>query len=268
MKSQPSIGLVVEGNATSSLVLRMPSLEEELGPVKARALRVARRLANFLRAGYGVNEYEELQPSRLILLRVPDAAAPRIVQELCASELVLKNVSFVLCESWLSATVMGDLQSRGAFTATLVPVRSQRKRWYVLEGQLTAVRQVRRFLERNDARAFELRPGTKPLYFAAQMLATDLPLSLLAAAQQALRKAGIAGNRLQELLEEMSVEMFRSFSNGARFTLSGARTDCPREIRTEYLARLRSDYPQVAALLDAQIKLASEPSVFKASAKG
>ncbi|MDQ2711542.1 MAG: DUF2520 domain-containing protein, partial [Acidobacteriota bacterium] len=246
-----------EGNATSSSFLRLPSLSEELGPVKAGALRVARRLTNFLRAGYPVRRYEELQPAGLIFLSIPDAIAPRIVEELCSSDLALKGISFVLCETWLNTNSLKPLHAKGAWTATVASVPSQYKSWFVVEGQLTAVRQVRKFLERNNARGFELRPGAKSLYFAAELLATSAPLQLLATAQQALRAAGISGNHVYDLLEEMSSEMFRAFSNGARPSVPATRTGCSPELSNEYFEQLRTNHPQIATLLDQQIQAAS-----------
>jgi len=253
MRSQQPLGLVVEGKATSSAVLKLRSLTEDLGPVKAGSLRVARRLSNYLRAGYAVNSYEDLQNLRMILLRVPDAAIPRIVDELCASEVVWKDVTVVLCETYKAATALISLEKRGACTATLLPVQSLRRSWFVIEGQAAAVRQLKRFLKRSDAGVFELRPGAKPLYFAAQLLATALPAQLLMSAQQSLRAAGISGNHLYDLLEEMSLEMLRSFANGVRYTFPGGRTGCSPDIWNEYFEYLRVQYPRLAAVLDQQV---------------
>lgn len=102
MKKLPQIGLVVEGNITHSAILRMPKLVEDLGPIKSATIRVARRVSNFLKAGHAVADYEELQSAQLILLRVPDEVVPRIVEEIFAADLILKDISFVLCESWLT----------------------------------------------------------------------------------------------------------------------------------------------------------------------
>ena len=253
MMSQRSVGLVIEGNATSSVVLRLPSMAEELGPIKAGMPRSARRSSNFLRAGYPVANYEDLQGTSMILLRLPDEALRRVVGELCASDLVFKNLSFVLCESCLSSTELAELNRRGAWTATVMPVETPRKTWFVVEGQLTAVRHVRRLLQRNNARVFELRPGTKPLYFAAQLLAGAAPLRLLAAAQQALRTSGISGNHLYDLLEEMVVEMFRNFSNGARGSRAWTKNGCLPETGKEYMKDLRTHHPQIAGVLDEEI---------------
>ncbi len=255
--SQRSVGLVIEGNATSSVMLRLPSMAEELGPIKAGMPRSARRSSNFLRAGYPVANYEDLQGTSMILLRLPDEALPRVVGELCSSELVFKNLCFVLCESCLCSTELAELNRRGAWTATVMPVETPRKTWFVVEGQLTAVRHVRRLLQKNDARVFELRPGTKSLYFAAQLLTGAAPLRLLASAQQALRMSGISGNHLYDLLEEMVVEMFRNFSNGVRGNRAWSKNGCLSETSEQYLENLRTHHPEIAGVLDEQIALAA-----------
>jgi predicted short-subunit dehydrogenase-like oxidoreductase (DUF2520 family) len=257
MKHQQLLGLVVEGNATASAILKLPSVLDELGPIKAGVPRVARRLSNFLRAGYPVTTYEELQDARMILLRVPDQTIGRTVNDLTASGLVLKDLAFVLCESCLSTSALAPLADGGAATASIAVVPASRKSWFVVEGQISAVRQIRRLLDRSNARAFELKPGTKPLYFAAQAFALVLPLQLMASAQQALRIAGIKGNHLHELLEEMSFEMFRAFSNGSRFTWPEGRMGCQADTVNYFLEVLRARHPQIAAVLEDQLRAAS-----------
>ncbi len=253
MKKRLPLGLVAEGNSTSSAILRLPTVGAELGPVKSVAVRVARRLSNFLKAGYAIATYEELQVARLILLRAPDIAVPRLIEELCGAELMFKDMSFVLCESWLSSDVLLPLAERGATVATAVSVPSSGEKWFVIEGQLSAVRQVRRFMERNNARAFEIRPGTKPLYFAAALLATALPLPLFFDAQQALRASGITGNQLYGLLDELAKDMFRSFVNGARITWGGPLTECSEETANSYLSLVQGSHPQIAETVAKQL---------------
>lgn len=249
MKRPLQAGLIVEGNSTNSTVLRLPKIPEELGPVKSRSLRVARRLSNLLKAGYPVANYEGLQAARLILLRVPDSAVPRIVEELCQSELVFKDLSFVLCESWLPANALEPLRACGASVATLVNVPNSRRAWFVVEGQLAAVRQMRRLIELNEARALELRPGTKQFYFAAMLLATTVPIPLFLAAQRALRGSGVSGNHLRTVLNEMAQSMFKGFSKGARGFSGGPLTECSDETAAAYFEALRRSDPQLADLV-------------------
>lgn len=249
MKKRLQAGLIVEGNSTNSTVLRLPKIHEELGPIKSRALRVARRLSNLLKAGYPVADYEGLQAARLVLVRVPDSAVPRIVDELCQSELIFRDLSFVLCETWLSAGVLEPLRARGASVATVLNLPNSGRKWFVVEGQLAAVRQMRRFLELNEARALELRSGTKPLYFAAVLLATTIPIPLFLAAQKALRGSGVSGNRLRTVLNELAQSMFKGFSKGARGFWGGPLNECSDATAREHFEALRRSDPQVADLL-------------------
>ncbi len=259
MKNLRPLGLLIEGNATSSVVLRLPSIPNDLGPIKAGAQRVARRLSNFLQAGYPVTTYAELKAARLIFVRAPDASLARIVDEISSEALPFKQMSFVLCESCLTSDSLAGLQALGASVASLMQVPTMRKSWFITEGSPSAIRQIRAFLQQNDARAFDLHSGGKSLYFAAQVFASVLPTALLASAQLALRRAGISGNYLHSLLEEMLLEMFRTFSNGARFNQQwAARLGCSEDTAASYLAQLSRELPEMAALLDRQLALAAE----------
>jgi hypothetical protein len=253
MKRPLQAGLIIEGSSTTSTVLRLPKIPEELGPIKSRNLQVARRLSNLLKAGYPVANYEALETARLILLRAPDCVVPRIVDELCQSELVFKDFSFVLCESWLSTDTLEPLRSRGASVATLVDVPSGDRTWFVVEGQLAAVRQMRRLIELNDARALELRPGTKHFYFAATLLATTVPMPLFLAAQRALRGSGVSGNHLRTVLNDMAQSMFKNFSKGARGFVGGPLSECSDETATSYFEALRRSDPQLADIVTQEL---------------
>jgi hypothetical protein len=255
MKQVLQVGLVVEGNSTRSTVLRLPKLAEEIGPVKAGLLRVARRISNFLRAGYAVAEYSELQSARLILLRVPDAMVSRIVSEISQSTLDLKEMVFVLCETWMCSEDLRLLEERGAQVASLVEAPGVRGAWYIVEGSPGATRQVKRLLEGCDARGLELRRGTKPLFFASCLFANVLALPLFLSAEEALRSAGIAGNNMYALLEEMGQGMMRDFANGARTPWGGPLAECSKETAAQYMKGLREKDGELADLLEDQLNL-------------
>ena len=258
MKKQWPIGLVVEGNITHSDVLRMPRLVEDLGPIKSATVRVARRVSNFLKAGHPVADYEELQSAQLVLIRAPDDAIPRVIQEIFAANLELKGMAFVLCESWLDLEALQSLRLRGASAASLLAVPSSRNSWFVVEGDSTAVRQTRRFIELSGARALELRAGGTPAYFAAELLATALPMPVLLAAQTALRSSGISGNNLSILLNEMVQSMFRDIMNGARGTWGGPLAECSEEVAGRHVAALRESDPQLAEVINYHLEWARQ----------
>ncbi len=258
MKKQWQVGLVVEGNITHSSVLRMPNLVEDLGPVKSATIRVARRVSNFLKAGRAIADYEELQSAQLILIRVPDEAVPRVIEEIFAADLVLKDLSFVLCESWLALETLAPLRLRGAAVATLLGVPCTDQDWFVIEGDSVAVRHSRRLLEMNGARALELKSGGTSHYFAANLLATALPLPILLAAQAALRDSGIAGNNVSILLNEMAQTMFRDLLNGGRAAWGGPLAQCSAEVAGNHVAALRKGDPLIADVIGYQLDWARE----------
>ena len=256
MKMPRQLGLIVEGNSTKSVILRYPGLADSIGPIKASALSVAHRVSNFIRAGNPISDYEDLGNCDLVLIRVPDASVPRIVDGLCASSLLMSGISFLLCESWLPSEVLSPLKARGASIATLLAVPAQSSEWFALEGQYTAVKRSKRLLNSVDASTVELRAGTKHLYFAASAFAETLPRALFAAAQRSLRRAGISGNHLYLLLEEMAQNMFRDITRGSRAGWTGPLLDCPEDVARDYLVRLQSTVPDMAQLLSEQLKLA------------
>ena len=183
MKKLP-IGLVIEGNSTASALLRLPAITSELGPIKSSGLQVATRVSNFLDGGYGVANYNELSSARTILIRIPDASVDRVISEICKAEMVWQEHAFVLCETWVPTEKLEPLQKLGAAIASLVSLPTGNEKTFVLEGDLAAVRQLRRVIERANVRSIELKQGTKHLLFAATLLCSAIPTPLLLMAQQ------------------------------------------------------------------------------------
>ena len=256
MRKQSQLGLVVEGSSISSSVLRLPKLAEELGPVKSASMREGRRLSNMLRAGYAVEDFADLQAASLILLYLPDNAVPRMVEGLCASELVLKDLSFVLCESWLTTDVLHPLAMAGASIATVTRLPTMQRDWFAVEGSSKAVRLMRRFLARNGARSDEVKPGSKDYLFASELMVTALPMPLLITAQQALRASGLSGNTLSALLEQMTLKILQDFLRGARAPWGGPLNECSAELSEMHMETLRTRNPSVGAYLHEQLGLA------------
>jgi len=267
MKKQLQVGLVVEGNATASPVLRLSCMVEEVGPIKSVSLQVARRISNFLRAGYGVTDYQDLDCAQLILLRLPDGEASRVVDELCETDLPFGEMSFVICETWLAADVLLPLQRQGSQIASLVSIGPNSQTCFAVEGDLAAVRKTKRLLERGGARAIELRPGAKSKYFAANLLATAIPIPVLQLAQQALRESGVAGNDLVILMNEWSELLRQRVKKGGRATWGGPLAECSPDVANGYLRQLASRDPTLAAALNEWLALAGRKVVARAKSQ-
>jgi predicted short-subunit dehydrogenase-like oxidoreductase (DUF2520 family) len=267
MKKPLQVGLVVEGNATSSPVLRLSCIVEELGPIKSVGLQVARRISNFLRAGYGVTDYLDLGRANLILLRLPDSEVRRVVDELCETELPFGELSFVVCETWLTADVLAPLRRRGSQAASLVSTVPHSQNSFAVEGDLGAVRKIKRLLERGGARAIELRPGTKPGYFAANLLVTAIPIPVLQLAQQALRDSGVAGNDLAVLMNEWSEVLRHRVKKGGRAAWGGPLAECSAEVANEHLRLLALRDPGLALALNEWLALAKRKTAKRAKSQ-
>ncbi|HEX7363415.1 MAG TPA: DUF2520 domain-containing protein [Bryobacteraceae bacterium] len=258
MNKQLQLGLVVEGKTNNSPILRLCGIRAQLGPVKSESPAVAARVSNFLNAGYPVSRFDDLQAARTVLLHVPDASLPRTIEALCAAGIPLDGMSFILCQSWLPSAALDPLARRGASVATIVEAAASRN-WFVVEGDSGAARQIRKLVEQGgDARAFELRRGAKPLYFAAELLVDALTMPLFLAAEEALRASGISGKHLHVLLREIAERAFRDLSKGGRGHWGGPLTECSPEIAEEHLAALRQACPALAETVDRQLPWASQ----------
>ena len=184
-----------------------------------------------------------------------------MVAELCASELVLKGLSFVLCETWLTTSALEPLRLAGASVATLVALPGLHPQWFMVEGQTSAVRQTRRFVERNEVQSAEIRDDTKELYFAAELLATALPLPLLQTAQAALRGTGLSGHHLSAVLEQMVQGLLRDFLKGGRVNWGGPLAECSPETAEAYFRKLRTSRPEIAQIVDEQLSWARKQTM-------
>lgn len=250
MRKPLPLGLVLEGSSSRSAMLRLPALARDLGPIKSSALRLARRFSNLMQGGYPVAGYEELQTARLIFIRVPDSSVSHVVEELCASDLMLKRLCFVLCETWLGSDALSPLQERGATIASLIHVPATERNIFAVEGQSIACRLTRRLIEHHDGRVFELKMGSKHLLYAAELLSTVLATPLFAGAQQSLRAAGMSGNQLAALLEYVAQKMTREVIKGVRLPLTSLPPDCNSELGSRFLAQLQQTQPAIASLIN------------------
>ena len=257
MKNRPSqLGLIVEGNTTQSALLRLHKLGEVLGPVKSTMPSTARRFSNAIRGGYPVADYEGLQDASLILIRVPDSALSRVVGEVAASGLSLRESAFVLCESWQGVKALDALRQKGAHAATIMRLPVDQRDWFVAEGDSKAVRPTRRFLQAQGCTVTELNQHGKHFLFASQLLISALPVPLFVAAQQALRESGFSGNLLTNLMEQMLMRSVRDVMLGAKSRWGGPLLESSEPTVEAHLDALAALRPEMGAFINEQLALA------------
>src|SRR5580693_2238998 len=96
MKKAKSVALIGAGKLTDSPLSRFYWLSDRLGPVKSSSYRLASRIANQLRAGCPVRDFEEFHASELILVSVPDPMLAGVLRDLASAPIDFNGKAIVL----------------------------------------------------------------------------------------------------------------------------------------------------------------------------
>jgi len=215
MKSR-QVALVIRCQINSSGIRRFKKLSEALGPVIARSYRQASRIANTLRAGYPVHDYEELAPARLILVCAPDAELDGIVSELAQARLRWARKIVVVCGNGQESERLRELAKLGAATCSLSTVAGADEHRSLMEGDPRAVRETKRLVEASGGRAIEIRSSTQRLCSAATAFASWLMLPAVDAAMRCLRLAGFTPGKAAPIIEDCVGRALRAYLKAGR----------------------------------------------------
>jgi hypothetical protein len=215
MKSHKSAGLVCAGSVSQSFVARLPALLGKLGPVKGSSLRVSRRIANALKAGWGVDDYRALETCKWIWIAVPEDAIHARSTEL-AHSVRLEGKIVILCDVLHDSFQPSPLRTAGALVATLNCVPESDERIFVAEGHPTAVAAIKKLLEQDRRKLIQLQPVTKPLYLSGLLLGTHLLLPWIEGAVESLRAAGFSRTEATLAVQAMGTRALRAYAKAGR----------------------------------------------------
>src|SRR5215472_5016653 len=191
MKKAKSVALIGAGKVTDSSLSRFYWLTDRLGPVKSTSFRLASRIANHLRAGHAVKDYTEFNDCDLILIFVPREMLPDVLRELVVSEIDFRRKSVLLCCAWLDSSELAEVAAHGASVASIEAIPGFEEHRYLIEGDRAAVRASRRLVEHGERRAVVIERSLKPLYMAALTWTGSVMFSVVWAAAESLRYAGV-----------------------------------------------------------------------------
>jgi|GEM_PF-1171074 len=211
MRSQKPAGLIGAGGVNQSFLARLPAVLEQLGPVKGSSLKVSRRIANGLRAGFGVDDYQELAPCRLIWILAPETALDFITTEL-ASAVPMMGKTVVLCDALRDSLRPSPLRTTGARVVTLNCMPESAERKFVGEGHPAALVELRKLLAMDRRKLIELRPACKPLYFAGAYMGSQLLMPWIAGAADSFRAAGFSREEAVGAVEALGVRALRGYA--------------------------------------------------------
>ena len=241
------MGMIGAGGVNRSFISRMPVLLARMGPVKAASFRVARRIANTMRAGHAVDDYEALEPCDVIWIAVPDSGLDRISRDLAAAVPLAGKVA-VLCGSSRDSFWPGPLLAGGARVATLNCVEESGEKLFVAEGDPFAMRAVSRAIAAEDRKLIHLRAASKALYLSGIHLATDLLLPWIAASVESLRDAGLSRVEATQVANALGGRALRSYVKAGPKAWSPTAADRLRLSIRRDLDTIRGVDPRLAAL--------------------
>jgi hypothetical protein len=244
---RPAAALVCAGGVSQSFLARWPSVLATLGPVKSSSLRVARRLSNSLRAGHAIEQVSALRGCELIWIAVPEDALDRAVSELRD----LENSLIVVCDSRRGS----DSFDAGLRLATLNAADPE-ERIFAAEGHADVMRQLRSVTAQERRKLIEMRPATKPLFFAGIHLAAHLILPSYSAAVEGLRAAGFSRADAARVAQALATRAVRSYSKAGKKAWSPAAAGSLRDALEDDVTSIRTVDPDVAGVYAASIEQA------------
>ena len=209
MKKQPPIALVAEGPTRDFPLTQLPGLLGRLGPVKASSFRVASRLANTLRAGTPVQDYDRLKNCPYLLLSVGDSLS-RVVAELAASDFRWGGRTVLACGNTSGTCDLAALAARGASIGSLDVIGFFDPPHFVVEGDSTAVRFARTLVS-GKIRVFEIAKSSKAIYSSGLTIAASLLAPTAAAGVQCLRLAGMPLRDAMLIVEKTIAGSLRAY---------------------------------------------------------
>ena len=247
MKVQKTAGLVGAGGVSRLFLARMPALLERLGPVKGASYQVSRRIANGLRAGFGVSGYRALQPCDLIWIAVPENMLDSVTQHL-AAEIHLHGKMVVLCDVLRDSLWPSPLRTAGARLASLNCVPGSEERTFTGEGHPAVLAEVRRLLAMDSRKLILLHPASKPLYLSGVYLGVHLLLPWIAGAVESLRAAGFPRPEAMRAVQALGTRALRAYGKaGDKAWNRAAAENLHRAIERD-LEAIRLTDPRLAML--------------------
>jgi len=241
------MGLIGAGGVNQSFLSRMPVLLGRMGPIKAASFRVARRIANTLRAGTAAASYAALEPCRLIWIAVPDSGLDRVSKELAAATPLTGKIA-LLCGSTRDSFWPSPLLGGGARVVTLNCVEESGERLFVAEGDPEAMKELRRVIAAEGRKLIELRAASKALYFSGVHLATHLLLPWIAASVESLRDAGLTRTEATHVANALGGRALRAYAKAGPKAWSPAAAERLRLSISRDLETIRSVDARLAGL--------------------
>ena len=213
MRKPRLAALLASGSAAASPVLRAIAAAQAIGPVASTSFRVASRIANTMRAGRAVPSVDAFEACHVVLISAPDRAVDAAVAQLTAAPFEWKHRTVILIGD--DGERLAPLHELGAVTGVIAAMPGFEERFFVLEGERAALRELRPLLGRS-VRVLLVPPGARARFDAAITLAGHALFPTLVAADAAFASTGLSRRLTDAVLEKTVQRAVRAWINGRR----------------------------------------------------
>ncbi|MFC2165453.1 Rossmann-like and DUF2520 domain-containing protein [Acidobacteriota bacterium] len=225
-----TIAIIGAGRLGASLGYSLSQKGYTIMAVSTRAKHSAEESKQLIGQGSALTDnIEAAQLARIIILSVPDDDIPRIVKELVSHELDWKGKLVFHCSGLYPSSLLHDLESKGALTASVHPNQSFPRKfkdanafqgvYFALEGSEQARDLVENIVRDLGGHSFIIRAEDKSVYHAACSVASNFFVALLDVAVALLQQCGLEPNTGRDILLPL-VE--RTLQNVKKLNTSGA----------------------------------------------
>lgn len=227
--SKPSIAIIGPGALGSSLALALHQHGFRVVEIIAResANTAARKLARKVDAKLCPIDKAELKAD-LVWICVPDDVIAPLASSLRTRK--WKGKTVLHASGALTADVLEPLKPRGATIASAHPMMSFVRTtqtifkdvWFAVEGERRAVAAARKLISALNAKSFTISADLKPLYHLFGGFLSPFLLTVLSAAEQLGRKAGLPSRQLPQIMRPIVMRTLENyFARGAAASFSG-----------------------------------------------
>ena len=258
--SKPKLTIIGAGRVGTTLGLLFNRKSVfEIGSLVSRSLSSSRKAAEIIGAGVPHDGLAGIAAADLILIAVPDAQIRQIDEELCSIGVVGPETTIFHCSGSLTSDDLSRSMLAGAGVASIHPVftfadpAEAADRFHgvpcFIEGDEAACAELKGVFERIGARVLPIDSGSKPLYHAASVFASNYLLALLSISERLLVTAGVPSVEalaVTRSLVEKTVS--NAYELGIPSALTGPIARGDAEIIKSHIDELGALDPQLALL--------------------
>lgn len=225
--------------------------------VLSAEIATAESAVQFIGAGRAVRVLRDMRVADVWLVTPPDAAIASVATALAAAAQLRKGDVAFHCSGSQPSSLLLPLAEKGAFIASVHPLKSFadpakalenfKGTYCAVEGDAEALKLLKPLFEQLGAQVAVIDPAGKTLYHAASVLVCNDLTALMEAGLRAYEQAGITRTTAQAMMEPLVRETLDNvFALGTVRALTGPVARGDADVLARQLAALNALDPRIA----------------------